>query len=242
MPIVSGKTPNGLVLHAQKALKEKWWYVWGTFGNVLTQSLLNSKATQYPAYNGGAYKAVHQRHIGETVSDCVGLIKGYCMWNDATDKPVYRSDLDYNTGMMYNAATKKGTIKTIPEVPGVCVYMQGHVGVYIGNGWVIECAGGKGAIKTPLFGSGATSWTHWFECPFIKYSNTSSGGQVVNKEISVGDKVTVRGGAKTYTGGSLASWVYDTTYDVLEINKDRVVIGIGRTVTAAVNKKDLIKA
>ena len=32
------------------------------------------------------------------------------------------------------------------------------------------------------------------------------------------------------------------TYDVLEINKDRVVIGIGRTVTAAVNKKDLIKA
>lgn len=75
MPIVSGKTPNGLVLHAQKALKEKWWYVWGTFGNVLTQSLLNSKATQYPAYNGGAYKAVHQRHIGETVSDCVGLLK-----------------------------------------------------------------------------------------------------------------------------------------------------------------------
>ena len=122
MPIVSGKTPNGLVLHAQKALKEKWWYVWGTFGNVLTQSLLNSKATQYPAYNGGAYKAVHQRHIGETVSDCVGLIKGYCMWNDATDKPVYRSDLDYNTGMMYNAATKKGTIKTIPEVPGAVSY------------------------------------------------------------------------------------------------------------------------
>lgn len=65
---------------------------------------------------------------------------------------------------------------------------------------------------------------------------------MVNKEISVGDKVTVRDGAKTYTGGSLASWVYDTTYDVLEINKDRVVIGIGRTVTAAVNKKDLIKA
>ena len=141
MPIVTGKTPAGLVQHAQKALNEKWWYVWGTFGNVLTESLLESKAKQYPTYNGGANKAIHRKHLGQTACDCVGLIKGYCMWNDAMDKPVYRSDLDYNTGMMYNAAKVKGPIGTIPDRAGICVYMQGHVGVYIGDGWVIECAG-----------------------------------------------------------------------------------------------------
>lgn len=169
MPIVTGKTPAGLVAHAQKALSEKWWYVWGTFGNVLTESLLESKAKQYPTYNGGANKAIHQQHLGQTVSDCVGLIKGYCMWNDATDKPVYRADLDYNTGMMYNAAKVKGPIGTIPDRAGICVYMQGHVGVYVGDGWVIECAGGRGAIRTPVSGSGATPWTHWMQCPFINY-------------------------------------------------------------------------
>ena len=132
MPIVTGKTPAGLVKHAQKALNEKWWYVWGTFGNVLTESLLESKAKQYPTYNGGANKAIHRKHLGQTACDCVGLIKGYCMWNDAMDKPVYRSDLDYNTGMMYNAAKVKGPIGTIPDRAGICVYMQGHVGVYIG--------------------------------------------------------------------------------------------------------------
>ena len=51
MPIVTGKTPEGLIKHAQKAFNEKWWYVWGTFGNKLTESLLETKAKQYPRYN-----------------------------------------------------------------------------------------------------------------------------------------------------------------------------------------------
>lgn len=55
-----------------------------------------------------------------------------------------------------------------------------------------------------------------------------------------GDKVTVNQGAKTYTGGVLASFVYKTTYTVLEEPKgNRVVIGINGAVTAAVNAKDL---
>lgn len=57
--------------------------------------------------------------------------------------------------------------------------------------------------------------------------------------LAVGSKVRVKSGAKTYTGGSLASFVYKNTYDVISINEDRVVIGIGRIITAAMNKKDL---
>ena len=58
--------------------------------------------------------------------------------------------------------------------------------------------------------------------------------------IKKGSKVKVKSGAKTYTGGNLASFVYKTTYTVLEEpNGDRVVIGLNGQVTAAVNKKDL---
>lgn len=61
--------------------------------------------------------------------------------------------------------------------------------------------------------------------------------------IAVGDKVKVKDGAKTYTGGSLASFVYKTTYLVRQIDGDRVVIAPKSTgaVTAAVKLSDLIK-
>ena len=63
MPIVTGKTPEGLVAHAQRALKEKWWYVWGTFGNTLTESLLASKIKHYPQYNNDALHRPHRRRV-----------------------------------------------------------------------------------------------------------------------------------------------------------------------------------
>ena len=59
--------------------------------------------------------------------------------------------------------------------------------------------------------------------------------------LKVGDKVKVKSGAKTYTGTSLASFVYGQVYDVMEIKGDRVVIGQKRKVTAAVRAEDLIK-
>ena len=59
--------------------------------------------------------------------------------------------------------------------------------------------------------------------------------------IKVGDKVRVKSGAKTYDGKSLASFVYTRVYDVIEVKGDRVVIGIGSAVTAAVKMSDLIK-
>ncbi len=49
MPIVTGKTPEGLIKHAQKAFNEKWWYVWGTFGNKLTEKSLGNQSQTVPA-------------------------------------------------------------------------------------------------------------------------------------------------------------------------------------------------
>lgn len=54
-----------------------------------------------------------------------------------------------------------------------------------------------------------------------------------------GDKVKVLN-AVTYDGKSFKTY-YDT-YDVIQVNSDRVVIGVGATVTAAVNAANLRKA
>lgn len=60
-----------------------------------------------------------------------------------------------------------------------------------------------------------------------------------SSDIKKGSKVRVNKGAKTYTGGGLASFVYDNVYDVIQVSGDRVVIGVGTAVTAAMNIKDL---
>lgn len=57
--------------------------------------------------------------------------------------------------------------------------------------------------------------------------------------IKEGSVVRVKAGAKTYTGGPLASFVYKRDHEVDQISGDRVVITFGGTVVAAVNIKDL---
>lgn len=59
-------------------------------------------------------------------------------------------------------------------------------------------------------------------------------------DLKDGSKVRVKRGAKTYNGKSLASFVYNQVYDVIEISGDRAVIGKGKAVTAAVKTGDLI--
>jgi hypothetical protein len=60
----------------------------------------------------------------------------------------------------------------------------------------------------------------------------------IDTTIRKGDKVKVLK-AVTYTGGTFKTWY--KVYDVIEVSGDRIVIGIGRTVTAAVNRENLQK-
>ena len=48
-------------------------------------------------------------------------------------------------------------------------------------------------------------------------------------------------GTKTYSGLKLASWTHGAIFDVIEVSGDRVVIGKGSAVTAAVNIRDCQK-
>ena len=58
--------------------------------------------------------------------------------------------------------------ETIPEIPGLAVWHEGHIGIYIGNGEVIHAANtNAGVIKTPIGDSG---WTHWLKIPYITYA------------------------------------------------------------------------
>ena len=58
--------------------------------------------------------------------------------------------------------------------------------------------------------------------------------------IKVGSTVKIKQGAKTYTGGKLASFVYTRKYKVKELKGDRAVVTYLGITVAAVNVKDLV--
>lgn len=159
------KTNKGLVEYAKAQLGKPYWY--GTFGNTATPALLNAKKKQYPAHYQDYRTDKYRAEFGERVHDCVGLIKGYLWSENADTLPKYDSSQDVSANGMYGKCIKKGNISTMPDIPGILVFMSGHVGVYIGDGNVIEARGfNYGVVQTQLNGRG---WTHWGKCPWIDY-------------------------------------------------------------------------
>ena len=162
------KNNLGLVQHCKKALKEGWAYTWSTFGQTLTTSLLKNLQQRYPEEINRYYDYIINNNMNKINVDCSGLIKSYLFeWRN--NNPVYNSQFDLSAEMVINRAKVKGKISTIPETLGLCVYFKGHIGVYIGNGEVIEARGTKyGVVKTKL---NERPWTDWCEHPYIQYIN-----------------------------------------------------------------------
>ena len=168
---VSPGTKNNLDLaaYAVQAWENGWGYVWGTYGNVLTQSLFDYKLRQYPDGVGKYADFIRNNWLNRRTADCVGLIKGYG-WLDANSLEIkYGTNgmPDYGANQMYQSATESGTMDTMPDIVGLAVWKQGHIGVYIGNGYVIEAMGTKyGVVKTELT---KRSWSGWCKIPYIDY-------------------------------------------------------------------------
>lgn len=120
----------------------------------------------------------------------------------------------------------KGSPHSYHLIGGAFCEVEGNSDVY---GWVNESQ-----ISHAKGGSGSTEENS---------DSTDKAFESVN--ISVGDIVTVKNGAKDYDGTQLHDWVYSYApgFTVLEISRtkpDRIVIGIGDQVTAAVSVDDIL--
>lgn len=168
---LSGTDKNNLdlVKWAEFAYDNGWGYVWGSHGQVLTEKELNRLKGVFGSHVTDKEDYIRSHWLGKRTSDCVGLIKGYGWYDDTSGTIKYGTNgmQDVTADGMFSAATEKGTIETMPDIPGIAVWHQGHIGVYIGNGYVIHAANTyDGVIKTPITSSG---WTHWLKVPYINY-------------------------------------------------------------------------
>ena len=164
-------------LREQARLKRPYWY--GTYYNKCTEKLLNRKAKQYPKHYTAKRMPTYRKHIeaGQIAGDCVnGAIKG-AIWSELGKRePVYGSHEcpDKSADGMFSYCKKIGmewgTIDTMPDKIGLAVRSSGHVGVYVGNGEVVEWRGfAYGCVVTKLKDR---NWLHWYELPWIEYIST----------------------------------------------------------------------
>lgn len=148
-------------------------YMWGCFGQPVTESIIAAKAKQYPSWYTAARQAKFRKLIGKGYYgfDCVCLIKGI-LWGFPNTKYASNNVQDIGADSMIekcsNLSTDFGNI-----TPGEAVWLKGHIGVYIGNGQVVEC--------TPAWADGVQitnlsqrKWTKHGKLPYIEYVSNST--------------------------------------------------------------------
>ena len=207
------KTNTGLVAYAKAQLGKPYWY--GTFGDTATEELYKSKKAQYPKYyKRENYKQGWEHQYGQRVHDCVGLIKGYLWSENATAKPKYKSSQDVSANGMLSKCKEKGEIATLPEIAGVLVFFDGHVGVYEGNGKVLEARGHDyGVVRTNLKDR---PWKNWGKCPWITYKKSTSAA-TAKKSIEEIAKEVIEG--KWGTGTTRKNKLTAAGYSYDEVQK-----------------------
>ena len=213
------KTNTGLVAYAKAKVGCYYWF--GTFGQMASRSLYNSKKEQYPKYYTASdfdYQISHPKQV----FDCAGLIKAY-LWTDSIDDttPTYNSSQDYGATGFYNQAKKKGSLPNNNMKVGTLVFKgtdssKSHVGVYVGDNTVVEAKGHAYGVITSTFSSGG--WKYWAECHLIDYSSEPSPAPTPSK-----DQYTVH----TNSGDALRLRAEPTT-DSAQVG----YIDNGQTVTA----------
>ena len=169
------------------ALSQKTVYANGMFGQPITNDILDQKANQLKKWyidKGNLEKLKNYVGKGYFGFDCVCLIKGI-LWgwngnlNDVNGGAKYCSngvpDSSLET-ILKNCSDVSSDFTNICE--GAYVYMEGHCGIYIGNGEVIECTpkwdnnvqisklGNLGYTGTKV-----RMWEKWGKLPYIDYSD-----------------------------------------------------------------------
>ena len=181
-----------LVDYVKAAHAAKWVYWYGTCGYPCTLSLFNRKRAQYPSHYTAARESGYKADItaGRMCADCVGLIKSF-FWKggdiDGANKYASNGCPDKSANGLFELCKETGPIKSIPDIPGLVVWKDGHIGVYIGNGYTIEERGFAYDCVMRKVTDGP--WTRWGRLPMLQYVDADAPA------YALGDRALSRGDA-----------------------------------------------
>lgn len=217
-----------LVEYCKEVYARKWVYWYGTCGYKCDLDLYKSKKKQYPKYYTPERESGYMADIkaGAMCCDCVGMIKSF-FWKggDIDAETRYDGDgkrtgcPDQSANGMFELCRDAGFIGTIPEVPGLVVWRNGHIGVYIGGGYTIEARGFAYDIQKRKLTDG--TWTKWGRLPFMEYDATASEPTAEKPIYKLGDRL-LKYGARGADVKELQIYLAELGFDIGRTGADGV--------------------
>lgn len=175
------KKANNIVYY-----KNRFGYVLSGQGDYYTKVLATQWGNAKRAGKTKNYFVTQCKHwFGRYVVDCSGMIvEAYRAFDPKfTDK---------SANYFYNSYTSEhGKISTLPEIPGVIVWKNGHIGVYIGEGLVIEARGyAYGVVVSKL---STQKWTNWGKLKNVTYTESTKPKPEFARELKYKSSSLMRG-------------------------------------------------
>lgn len=194
------------------ALTEKWGYIWGTAGikwTAVRQEELE-KTTDADRAQGRKYGS---RWIGHVVADCSGLFT----W---AFKKLGGTMYHGSNTMYLKWCANKGELKAGKRTdgkalkPGTAVFVwngktYSHVGLFVGDGTVIEAASTLKGVTTSKVTD--NKWAFWGELKGVDYSGDGSAGK---EEETEDMKPTIKKGSKGEYVALAQSMLIQRGYDL----------------------------
>lgn len=210
---------SDLIAKFQYALDNKWGYIYGASGQLWTQEKQDAATREMTVKYG-------QKWVGRYVADCSGLftwafkqLGGYMYHGSNTMFKKYSTA----TGELKNGQRTDGE----KLKPGTAVFTgtkddHGHVGLYIGGGWVIEAKGTQYGVV--LSSIAEKKWTWWGELKGVDYGTAETGeNATVEPPADGNDKVvlpTLRRGDKGEKVAYLQKLLMDRGYALPKYGAD----------------------
>lgn len=197
-----------LIAKFQYALDNKWGYILNTWHTKWTQAAQNEKVNYMTKTYGADWKnnanakknssytaALYgSRWIGHWVTDCSGLF--YWAFKELGGYMYHGSNTMWNKYCTSKGKLNGGKRTDGQELkPGTAVFVlkgtsdRSHVGLYIGNGKVIEASGTQtGVITTEITNK---KWAEWGELKGVDYGMNTTSTSVKEEEnvIATGSAV-----------------------------------------------------
>ena len=190
---------------------EETLYVMGGWGQSINAGSRSSLiAAQSYNQSSTRVKMINAAKDGTRAFDCSGLIKsilwGYTGDDTATGGAKYASngvpDLSASglINKCYGVSTDMSTV-----TPGEVVYMTGHIGVYVGGGYVVESSPkwGNGVQRTELT---ARKWLKHGFLPYVEYTQEN--------KVHVVPTPTLRRGCRSMKVSQLQDCLVYLGYDL----------------------------
>lgn len=163
---------SALIEKFRQALNDGWGYIWGTAGEMWTQARQTAleKTKDEDRAMGRKYGS---KWIGHRVADCSGLF--YWAFKQLGGYMYHGSNTMWDRYCQAQGELKKGKRTDGKELlPGTAVFTynktkkkRGHVGLFIGDGTVIEAAGTQHGVITSKVT--ASKWVEWGELEGVDY-------------------------------------------------------------------------